>query len=279
MTQDIQATTDERDRETDRQDSDAAVAAPLTFGGVFRRLGPAGVLAVIAASLPAIGGFVLLGSISWVAPWLRDHGDLGIALYIAGFAVLAGLAILPTYAQAFVGGWAFGLVTGSLAAISGFFGGSIIGYFIARRASGVRALDLIAEQPKWKAVYEALLGGGFWKSLLIVTLLRIPPNSPFAMTNLVMAATRVRPVIFFIGTLVGMAPRTAAVAYVGYLGQGLASPDAKARPLWLTISGIVLAVVVIVIIGAVANRAITRVTGQQGLAPTPSDDGPEPAAG
>ena len=64
---------------------------------VLRRLGPVGPLALIAASLPAIGGFVLLGTLTWFAPWLRSHGELGIVLYILGFAVLAGLAVLPTY--------------------------------------------------------------------------------------------------------------------------------------------------------------------------------------
>ena len=172
-----------------------------------RRLGPVGVLAVIAASLPGIGGFVLLGSMAWTGPWLKAQGDWGVLIYIGAFSVLAGLALLPTYAQAVVGGFAFGLAVGGPAAICGFAGAAIIGYVIAWLASGDRVVKIIEEQPKWQAVYDALLRSGRIKALLIVTLIRIPPNSPFAITNLVMAATRVRPVTYLLGTVLGMSPR------------------------------------------------------------------------
>lgn len=229
----------------------------VTFGQVFRLLGPAGPLAIVAASLPALGGWLLLGTAVWVAPWLKSHGTAGLAIYIAGFALSSGLALLPTYAQAVVGGWAFGSLAGAGAAIAGFGGGSLIGYVIARRAAGDRVLKLIAEYPKWQAVYEELLGCRFWKSLAIVTLVRLPPNSPFAITNLVLAATRVRPLVFGIGTLVGMTPRTVICAVIG---AGVADvTQVNSRPAWLTMTGVAAMVVVLVLIGALANRAVNRI--------------------
>lgn len=243
---------------TNKQANENRAATPaMDFGAIFRRLGPAGPLAVIATSLPAVGGWLLLGSTVWVAPWLKAQGLAGILIYIGAFAVLSGLAVLPTYAQAVVGGWAFGPVVGAFAAVSGFTGGSVIGYVVARRAAGDRVVHLIAEHPKWQAVYEALLGSGFLKSLGMVTLLRVPPNSPFAITNLVLAATRVSPVVFVLGTLFGMIPRTVAFAYIGHTTSEVSKVGG--RPLWLTVAGIVLMLVVLGVVGSIANRAISRI--------------------
>jgi len=238
---------------------DMTPAHPVTdVKGVWQRLGPAGPLAVAAASLPALGGFVLLGSMTRVAPWLQEQGDFGIALYILGFTVFAGLALLPTYSQALLAGWAFGKTIGSLSAVTGFVGASVIGYLIARRASGDRAVQLMAEHPKWKAVYDALLGSGFGKSLLIVTLLRISPNSPFAITNLVLAATKVPRTVFVLGTLFGMTPRTVAAVVIG---STISQSDFDTpRETWMLVSGVALTIVVVAIIGSFANRAIARMT-------------------
>jgi len=228
------------------------------FKAVVRRLGPVGPLAIVAASLPAIGGFVLLGFVSRIAPWLRDHEGPGVLVYVTGFTLLAGLALLPTYAQALLGGFAFGFVVGFSAAIAGFVGAAILGYAIASRASGDRVVRLIEEQPKWKAVWEALVGRGPWRTLGIVTLLRMPPNSPFAITNLVMASAGVRPLPFVLGTLFGMAPRTAAFVFIG---AGMSNIDFdQPKPTWLWIGGIGLALVAVAIIGVIANHAIAKVT-------------------
>lgn len=215
-------------------------------------------LAVIAATLPAIGGFALLGSLGWTGNWLRGQGHWGVVLYVAGYSLLAGLALLPTYAQSITGGFCFGRVTGSLAALAGILGASTLAYVIARRASGERVVRLIQEQPKWKAVYQALVGGGFLKTLLIVTLLRIPPNSPFAMTNLVMAATKVGWPAYALGTVIGIAPRTVFAAYVGAQLTELSSRSFSSAGEWLIT--LLVGLAVLAIIGTIANRALKRVT-------------------
>jgi uncharacterized membrane protein YdjX (TVP38/TMEM64 family) len=235
------------------------------LGGVMKRLGPAGPLAIIAATLPAIGGFVLLGMLPVVAPWLQALGMWGVVVYALAFAILAGLAILPTYAQAILGGWTFKFALGFPAALAGFVGGAVIGYLVATRATGDRVLQIIEQQPKWRAVYDALLRSGFWKTLLLITLIRIPLNSPFAITNLVMAATRVPPVAYIIGTAVGMAPRTAAAVWIAASLQELTMEGTKRW--WMWVVSIVVTLVIVAIVGQVANRAIARVTAQTGETP------------
>ncbi|MDX9911672.1 MAG: VTT domain-containing protein [Phycisphaerales bacterium] len=249
---------------------DAEPAAPSESASqIFQKLGAAGYLAIAAAVMPAIGGIALLGTLNITGPWLRSHEVAGWLLYVVCFVVLAGLALLPTYAQAVLGGWAFGFAWGFPGALLGFVGGSLVGYFVARRASGDRVMNVVHEHPKWSAVRDALVGQGFWKTLGIVTLLRLPPNSPFALTNLVMASVQVKLPAFVLGTLIGMAPRTAGAVYVASLIQGeLTSDTAKAaRPGWFIPVTIASTVVVLIIVGSIANRALKKATNAQRSTP------------
>lgn len=236
--------------------SAGAVAAQVV--ATLKRLGPAGVLAGLSMALPAIGGVTLILVVNRVAPWLRAHGSVGPWLYAAGFSVLAGFALLPTYAQSLLGGWAFGFARGLPFALLGFLGASLIGYEVARRASGDRVLRLIDEHATWRAVYLALLGGRPMRTFWIVTLLRVPPTSPFSLTNLVLAATGVRRSIYAAATLVGMAPRTAVVvlAGAGMSEWGALVPTQR----WLVVGGIVVTVGAVAVIGRLAQRALATVT-------------------
>jgi uncharacterized membrane protein YdjX (TVP38/TMEM64 family) len=237
---------------------------------IFTRLGPAGILAVISMSLPVIGMWLLIGTMNRIGPWLQQQGSAGVVLYVIAFAVLAGLALLPTWVQSVLGGWAFKHTLGSVAAVMGYSGAAIIGYFIARRASGDRVVDMIEEKPKWRAVYDTLLRSGFGKTLLIVTLIRVPPNSPFALTNLVLSATRVPPLAYILGTVIGMAPRTIVAACIG---ANLSELDlANTRQTWVVVGGIFLAIIVVAIIGYMANQAVARVTTNSSAGSTDSQE-------
>lgn len=237
----------------------------------FRRLGPAGVLAAIAATFPALGGFILLYFIDDVGQWLKLHYLVGPVAYVFGFILLAGFALLPTYAQSIVGGWSFGMALGFPLALMGFTGASLISYTIARRASGDRVLALIDEHAKWRAVYCGLVRGGFWRTLGIVTLVRLPPNSPFALTNLVMASTRVPIVPFILGTVFGMAPRTGLVVF---LAAGLKSlKDEPNEGKWMFVCGLLITIGVVALLCYLGRRALNSMTA----ADVPPLTAPKPA--
>jgi uncharacterized membrane protein YdjX (TVP38/TMEM64 family) len=222
----------------------------------FRRLGPAGPLAVVAASLPAIAGFTLLGLIYWIAPWLRSQPYWGPLVYIGAFILCGGIALLPTWAYSVLGGWAFGFPAGFAAVMCAIIGASTVAYAVGRWAAGNRVLTMIDEHPKTRAVCRALLGSGFARSLLIVTLVRLSPNSPFAVTNLAFAAAKVNFVAYILGTMIGIAPRTGIVAY---LASRLAEPRFD-TPKWMMIGGILVTVIVLSIIAQLARRALAQVT-------------------
>lgn len=254
-----------------------------SFWEIVRGLGPASVLAVIASVLPAVGGIVLLLNIGSIGLWLQGQEALGVVVYVVAFMVLSGLALLPTYAQAILGGWAFGMAVGLPAALLGFFGGSLIGYAVASRFASKRAMVVLDEHPRWMAVRDALVGDGngtsFWRTLGIVTLVRLPPNSPFALTNLLMASVRVPRLAFALGTLIGMAPRTAVVLFMATLIEGEISRDAMraARPWWFVPMAVGLMFVMLMVIMWIAKGAMARVVGN-GRNP-PGEGGYNPATG
>ena len=177
-----------------------------------------------------------------------------------GFAVLAGFALLPTYASAALGGWAFGFGPGLVLAMLGFAAGSLIGYISGRLASGDRVEKLLSENARWSAVRDALVGGTFLKRLGIVTLVRLPPNSPFAVTNLVLAGVKVPLPTYLTGTVLGMLPRTALVVYLASRVRGELAEKANDKPWWMIPIGIVMLLGVFYILKIVADRALRRLT-------------------
>lgn len=223
-----------------------------------KRLGPLAWVGLIASTLPPLGSIVLLTKIEAVSQWLRSSEALGPAVYIAGFSVCAGLALLPTYATAVLGGWAFGWVIGLPCAMLGFTGASLIAYAIGRRVSGDRVHRILADKPKWNTIARALFGSGRGKTLLIVSLVRLPPNSPFALANLVLASVGVPLPIYLLGTFLGMLPRTAAVVYAASHLQQLSFEDGADWRYFA--AGIAMTIGVLWVLWYISKRALARMT-------------------
>jgi uncharacterized membrane protein YdjX (TVP38/TMEM64 family) len=229
-------------------------------GGVFRRLGAAGYVAVVLSFWPPLGGFVLLATLTKFGPWLRAHGNEGLLIYFLFTGFLMGVSFVPTYSCAILAGWAFGFKVGTPLAIATITVASLVAYAIGRWISRDKVLDVIREHPRWNAVYQAMLGGDAMKTFWVVTLLRIPPTSPFAIANFALAAARVRLMPYTLGTLVGVAPRTALGAFAAAQLEQLRFKDVGDR--WMVVAGIVATVAVCVVLGMMANRALKSVTNQ-----------------
>lgn len=215
---------------------------------VARRLGPwATGLAVVWLLMPAIGGFALLGLAAAIQEWVQAQGTLGLVVYALLFAMLTGVALMPTYAMSGVAGFFFGAAFGSGAAMFGVVFGSLIGYVVAGALARKGVMGAIEASERARIVRRALVDRGLLTQLWLVTLIRFPPNSPFAMTNLVMSTTRVPLVPYAIGTAVGIAPRTLLAVFIGAAAaeaaQGL-TKDALAQDAWVKWAGIAVGIAI-----------------------------------
>jgi len=220
--------------------------------------------------MPFVTAVTVLGSLPWVGSWMHTHQQAGGWVYFLSFAALGGVGFMPTHAYSLLGGYAFGLRLGLALALASYLVGGLIAYGIARLASGERVVQIIAEHPKSKAVHDALVGSGFGKTLLITFLVRLT-SSPFAITNMVLAATRVHIVAYILATVVGMAPRTGALVYIAskWAAHGQSQVLKKGEPWTATIVFTIVTFIVLLIIGYLGNQAIVRVTaGKPGQRPT-----------
>ena len=233
-----------------------------SLGEIIKRLGPAAWLGIAWTIMPFVAGVTLLFNMRPAQKLLigtEEEPGLplmqGVMVYVAIFIVTAGLGLLPTVSQAILAGFAFGIAWGFPAAMLGFTGASIIGYFVARFVARDRIESEIHKHKKVEIIRDTFIRHGFMRALCILTLLRVPPNSPFALTNYAMSVSGVKFIPFMIATIVGMAPRTFAAVWIGAQAE---SWDEVHKPKWLIIGGIVLAVLILVGLGKLANKAIDQ---------------------
>jgi uncharacterized membrane protein YdjX (TVP38/TMEM64 family) len=223
----------------------------------WRRIGAVGPLATVALLVPPVSGILLLGTLPLLGAWLRGHQEIGLVLYLGAFTLLGGLALLPTYAQSVLGGWAFGFGAGWAVTVAGFVGAALVSYAITRRLSGDRIERLLAERRRWHAVYRQLMHTSFGRSVGLITLLRLPPNAPFAASNVGMGALGVPVVPYALGTALGLAPRAGVAVYAG---AGLATLDpSNLRDAGTFAASLGLTFATVLLIGWMATRALRRV--------------------
>ena len=96
-----------------------------------------------------------------------------------------------------------------------------------------------------------------------MTLIRIPPNSPFSLTNLAMSAGGARLAPYLAGTFVGMTPRTAIACGFAAAAAADGSKDIQAfmqdKGFLPIIIGVIALVVVFSVLAKIANRALAGV--------------------
>jgi uncharacterized membrane protein YdjX (TVP38/TMEM64 family) len=207
---------------------------------------------------PPLGGFILLATLTKLGPWLRDHGNEGIVIYFLLTGFLMGVSFVPTYSCAILAGWAFGFAVGFPLAVVTITVAGVIAYAIGRWIARDRVLAIVMEHPKWRAVVESLLGQSRGRTLLVVTLLRIPPQSPFAIINFALAAAKVRLLEYNFGTILGVIPRTALATYAAAKLEQLRFKDVG--DIWYLVFAIVATLIVCIILGILGNRALRQVT-------------------
>lgn len=235
---------------------------------MLKRLGPAAILGVAWSTLPSFAGVMLVLNMEPLRLLLVGDGTsamhmaTGMSIYLVGFVVLAGFGCLPTVSQALLAGYTFGVPLGLGLALLGFGGASLVGYEVVSKIARSRVEQEIVNKPKARMLRDALLQASGMRALMIVTLVRISPSSPFALTNLLFASLGVPRMIYFFGTLIGMLPRTLAAVMIGQQFTGWSGGIDKPR--WLMVLGIVAIVALVIVISKVAAGVLMRVTREPG---------------
>ncbi len=234
-----------------------------------RRLMASGLLGLLWITAPPIAGTFLLVKIGDIGDYLRQDPVLGFWAFVSVFALSAGLGILPTYAQAILGGWVFGMWAGLGGAMLGFIGGAAIGMLFSRLVAGSSIESWIASHPRARVVRKALLGGTNAKTFGIVALVRLPPNSPFAITNLALGTIGIPFFLALGATAVGMLPRTAVACFFASQAAGTGAADIQGlikEAGWFPFAvGILLMFGVVAVIGRIASQALARLTDGGGV--------------
>lgn len=238
-----------------------------------------GILAVLWAGLPLVAGGALLLLLEPLGDLLRHNLSLGWILYLMAFTCGAGLGLLPTYALSVLGGWIFGPAAGSAGALLGCVGASALGYKISRHISRAALGDLVRRHPKAHALYRNLVLSGSRRSTLLIAVLRLPPQCPFALTNLVMGAADVPFRPFLTGTLAGMTPRTLITVLFAAAGASTGARSLQdflsSGPGWPALAlGLAAMMVSLIVVTWLGRSALNRL--RPSLSPaTPAADFPQ----
>jgi uncharacterized membrane protein YdjX (TVP38/TMEM64 family) len=219
-------------------------------------------LGILWSTLPGIVGIMLLVQLQPVSESLRGRGPEGIALFTLLAALCSGVGLLPTFSQAILGGWVFGFAWGAPAALAGFAGGAIVGRAISLMVAGSAIAQMIDAKPRSRVIRDALVNADQRKTLLYVTLLRLPPNSPFAFMNLALTGSGVRTLPYIIGTVIGLAPRTLVAAWFAAAAASTGAEDlvafAKSQGPVALLSGVALLALALGVLGYASKAALRR---------------------
>jgi len=152
-----------------------------------------------------------------------------------------------------------------LLALLGFGGASLVGYELVGRIARSRVEKELQQRPKAVVLRDALIHANTGRALLIVTLFRASPGTPFALTNLLLGSLGISRGVFFIGTVLGMLPRTLAAVLIGQQFTGWGGE--MATPRWIIIAGIVSVLLLVVVVSKAAAGALMRVARSSETSP------------
>ncbi|MEO7673042.1 MAG: VTT domain-containing protein [Pyrinomonadaceae bacterium] len=224
----------------------------------FVEMGKLTPIALVTTFLPMTGTAVLFMIGYPLGLWLKENQVVGAFGYATGVLIFCGLALVPTNVIGVIGGFAFGFDLGLVLLMLAVVGASLISFFIHRRIVGDKVPDVADNHPKARAVYQALLGQGFWRTTTIILLIRFSIIMPFALTNFILASAKVSVAAFLTGTFLGMLPRSSAVVLAG---AGLSELSLETPyDVWMVSFGIAASLLSIIVISIISKRALERLT-------------------
>lgn len=227
---------------------------------VVRELDRVALLSVATAVVPIVNSTLLLAFAPFAGNWLRANWEIGTVIYLLFAWFACGFALLPTNVIGILCGWAFGFPLGICLHMLAIVGASLISTYVLSPLVGDNLQKFLARHEKAQILHKTLLDQNFKRTTLVITLLRLSPAMPFALTNLLMTAARVPLSAFLLGTFIGMLPRSAAVVF---FGAGLSELNFN-EPfnVWTFVFGFVATLISIIIISYFSKQALAKMTAE-----------------
>lgn len=149
--------------------------------------------------------------------WVRGLGDWGLVVLAAAY-IPSSLLFIPGTLLTLGGGFAFGVIKGTIAISIGSTLGAAAAFLTGRFLARGLIEDRIARYPRFRAIDQAVGQQGF----KIVLLTRLSPVFPFNFLNYAYGLTKVSFRDYFFASWIGMFPGTVMYVYLGSLVGELA---------------------------------------------------------
>jgi uncharacterized membrane protein YdjX (TVP38/TMEM64 family) len=188
--------------------------------------------------------------------WVQQLGTIGIVIFILAYA-LATVLFLPGWIFTVSAGLIYGIVGGTLVALTGAVIGATLAFLVARYLLRKNIEELTGRNPRFKEIDRAI-GQNGWK---IVGLLRLSPLIPFNLSNYFYGITSIPLGAYVVVSAICMIPGTLLYAYLGALGQAGVSGGKGAQSMWQYVLlgvGLVATVAVTVLVSRIARKALKK---------------------
>jgi uncharacterized membrane protein YdjX (TVP38/TMEM64 family) len=214
----------------------------------------------LVAALLVIATVIVLFRVLPVATWLRSFqtyvrglGALGYVVYIVVYAVCI-VAFVPASILTLGAGAIFGFVGGTIVVVIGATIGSTLSFLLARTVMRKRIEAVTARNAKFRALDRAIAREG----MKIVFLCRLAVVFPFTYINYAFGLTAIPLWRYVVATFFGILPATAAFVFASSAATSAATTPTSTIMKTVYIAGGVVAIIVSVLIGRIATKAIKR---------------------
>lgn len=225
-----------------------------------------GIVAFVGGLALVLGlGYVFKGKIRHFLDYFIERvdewGPWGYVAYGVLYTLLEIVA-LPAIPLTMTAGVLFGIVPGTILVSGAATAAATIAFLIARYAARDKVLQLAQDNPKYKAIDRAIGK----ESFKVVTLLRLSPLLPLALSNYFYGITSVDLPSYVAGSWLGMLPGTIAYVYAGNYGRALIDGDGDVGGVkgWQVALGLGITVLAVGYIGKLAQKALADVEQEEG---------------
>jgi len=196
---------------------------------------------------------------SWIASlidWVQQLGPVGMLVFIVAYA-LATVLFLPGWIFTVSAGLIYGIVRGTLIALTGATIGASLAFLVARYFVRKNIEQFASKNPRFKAIDDAI-GVNGWK---IIGLLRLSPLIPFNVSNYFYGITSVSFGAYIAVSAIAMLPGTLLYAYLGAIGKAGVTGGASSHSIWEYVFlgvGLIATIAVTILVSRIARKALKK---------------------